>query len=85
MTIFLNRLSRAISDLSRGVNGETTNYLIDDYSNGAYCHDFSELRYDDEFEEDDEDQGHFLIEFGNKKRKNRQEVENVAKQLENAT
>jgi serine/threonine protein kinase len=77
--------SRAISDLSRGVNGGTTNYLIDDYSNGAYFQDFSEQYCDDEFEEDEEDQGHFLIEFGNKKRKNRQEVEKAAKQLEQAT
>jgi hypothetical protein len=70
--------SRAISDLSRGMNGETTNYLMDDYSNGIYFH---EPRFE---EDEEEDEGHLLIEFG-KGRKSRQEAENLAKQLQNAS
>jgi hypothetical protein len=70
--------SRAISDLSRGMNGETTNYLIDDYSHGIYFH---EPRFE---EDEEEDEGHLLIEFG-KGRKSRQDAENLAKQLQNAS
>jgi serine/threonine protein kinase len=74
--------SRAISDLSRNVNGETTNYLIDDYSNGLYfADDDLDFRSPHEEDEEDEDEGHFLIDFG-KRRKSRQEAETVAKQVE---
>jgi hypothetical protein len=72
--------SRAISDLSRNVNGETTNYLIDDYSNGLYFAD-DDLDLRSPQEEDEEDEGHFMIDFG-KRRKSRQEAESIAKQLE---
>lgn len=70
--------SRAISDLSRNVNGETSNYLIDDYSNGLY---FADDDRSPQEEEEDEDEGHLLIDFG-KRRKSRQEAESIAKQLE---
>lgn len=71
--------SRAISDISRGINGEITNYLIEDYSNGIYL-DASENHYAPEDPESDEDEGHLLIDFG-KRRKSRQESEALAKQL----
>lgn len=70
--------SRAISDASRGINGETTKHLINDYSNGIYF-DESACRYNDA--ESDEDEGHLLIDFG-KRRKSRQEAESLAKQFE---
>jgi serine/threonine protein kinase len=76
--------SRAISDLSRGLNGETTNYLTDDYSNGLYFSDdliSHGSSFLDESEEEDEDEGHLLIDFG-RRRRSRQEAENLAKQLE---
>ena len=71
--------SRAISDLSRGLNGSGTNYLADDYSNGIYFpHQTARYPADEElqhFEDDsDEDEGHLLIDFG-KRRKSRQEAE----------
>jgi serine/threonine protein kinase len=69
--------SRAISDLSRNVNGETSNYLIDDYSNGLY---FADDDRSPQEEDEDEDDGHLLIDFG-KRRKSRQEAESIAKQL----
>jgi serine/threonine protein kinase len=63
--------SRAISDLSRDINGEGTNYLIDDYSDGIYFGDDIDAQVE---EEDDEDDGHLLIDFG-KRRKSRQEAQ----------
>jgi hypothetical protein len=65
------------------LNGETTNYLTDDYSNGLYFSDdliSHGSSYVDESEEE-EDEGHLLIDFG-RRRRSRQEAENLAKQLE---
>jgi serine/threonine protein kinase len=68
--------SRGISDLSRGVNGESTNYLIDDYSDGLYFEeDIPDTR---EVDDEDEEDGHLLIDFG-KRRRSRQEAQNIAK------
>ena len=71
--------SRAISDLSRGMNSETTNYVIDDYSNEAEV-GVDESHYQPD-PGSDEDEGHLLIDFG-KKRRSRQEAESLAKQAE---
>ena len=79
--------SRAISDLSRELNGAGgTNYLTDDYSNGLYHSDdpiFHGSSYLDQGEED-EDEGHLLIDFG-RRRRSQQEAENLAKKLEAST
>ena len=71
--------SRAISDLSRGMTGETTNYFIDDYSNGTEV-GVDENRYQPD-PDSDEDEGHLLIDFG-KRRRSRQEAEYLAKQVD---
>jgi serine/threonine protein kinase len=70
--------SRAISDLSRGLNDETTKYLTHGHSNANHF-DESENPYG--LESEDEDEGHLLIDFG-KRRKSRQDAEYLAKQLE---
>lgn len=76
--------SRGISDLSRNLNGEATNYLIDDYSDGMYFSERVAKHYPlaQEEEEDEEDEGQLLIDFG-KRRRSRQEAANIAAQLEN--
>lgn len=78
--------SRAISDLSRNLNGETTNYLIDDYSNGIYFPDdrpISSYHHPEEEEDDDDDDdgGQLLVDFG-KRRRSRQGAATLAGQLE---
>ena len=71
--------SRAISDLSRGLNGGGTYYLADDYTNGIYFpHEIPRYSADDDVhnidDDSDEDEGHLLIDFGGR-RKSRQEAE----------
>jgi serine/threonine protein kinase len=71
--------SRAISDLSRGLNGGGTNYLGDDYSHGIYFPNEPVQYAADEHihivdDDSDEDEGHLLIDFG-KRRKSRQEAQ----------
>ena len=70
---------RAISDLSRGTNGERTNFLIEDYSNRAEFGLDESHYYPDP--DSDEDEGHLLIDFG-KRRKSRQDAESLAKRVE---
>lgn len=65
--------SRAISDQSRGLNGDATHYLTDDYSDEIYSRDAHA-------EESDDDGEQLLIDF-TKRRKSRQEVVNLAQQL----
>jgi serine/threonine protein kinase len=69
---------RAISDVSRGMNGAMANYLIDD-TNGMYL-GIDENHYQPD-PDSDEDEGHLLIDFG-KRRRSRQEAESLAKQVE---
>jgi serine/threonine protein kinase len=74
--------SRAISNLSRGLNGDGADYLEDDYSNGLYFSD-DQLSHGSSYVDasEKEDEGHLLIDFG-RRRRSRLEAENLAKQLE---
>ena len=58
--------SRAVSDLSGNLNGETNNVLMDDYSEGVYFDDIPPQTTEEESEEEDT---HFMIDFGKRRSK----------------